>query len=54
MAKEQEEEERASRLAVRKLEMQVDHLNEQIQKAAEVAQEQGVNIIEEIQPFDLD
>jgi hypothetical protein len=28
MAKEQEEEERASRLAVRKLEMQVDHLNE--------------------------
>lgn len=48
MAKEQEEEERTSRLAVRKLEMQVDHLNEQIQKAAEVAQEQGVNIIEEI------
>ena len=48
MAKEQEEDEKTAKLAVRKLEMQVDHLNEQIQKAAEVAQEQGVNIIEEI------
>ena len=37
MAKDHEEDEKTAKLTVRKLEMQVDHLNEQIQKAAEVA-----------------